>query len=108
MVDLQTEESFNTLGVELVSIAADPVFAWESETADDDISWPLVSDEDTQVSSQYGVMQWAHGGEPGHTFVLVGRDGTVAWIRDYGATENGGLMYVSPDELIPELQKALP
>jgi hypothetical protein len=47
-------------------------------------------------------------GEPGHTFVLVGKDGTVRWIRDYGAPENGGFMYVAVNALLlPELRRHL-
>ena len=46
-------------------------------------------------------------GEPGHTFVLVGADGRVLWVRDYGAPENGGLMYVLPDQLLEELRPQL-
>ena len=46
-------------------------------------------------------MQWAAAtGEPGHTFVLVDRDGTIAWVKDYGAVESGGIMYVVPDEIV--------
>jgi len=53
-------------------------------------------------------MQWAVGsGEPGHTFVLVDEAGAIAWIRDYGAPENGGLMYVPVEELTQHIQAAL-
>jgi hypothetical protein len=49
-------------------------------------------------------MQWAMpSGEPGHTFVLVGKDGKVKWIWDYGAPDNGGRMYVPPNEFVPEI-----
>jgi hypothetical protein len=46
-------------------------------------------------------------GEPGHTFVLVGIDGEIAWIRDYGAPQNGELMYVPVDQLVQEIGLAL-
>jgi len=53
-------------------------------------------------------MEWQMAsGEPGHTFVLVDRRGRIAWIRDYGAPQNGGMMYVAPDQLVPEIQKHL-
>ena len=61
-----------------------------------------------EVSRAYDVLQWAVAtGEPGHTFVLVDRDGTVIWIEDYGAQENGGRMYVPPDELTDQIKQAL-
>jgi hypothetical protein len=53
-------------------------------------------------------MQWGMPtGEPGHTFVLVDAQGTVVWVRDYGAPEHGGTMYVSPSELDPLIQQQL-
>jgi hypothetical protein len=38
---------------------------------------------------------------------LIDESGTVAWVRDYGAPENGGLMYVVPDAFVQELQEHL-
>jgi alkyl hydroperoxide reductase subunit AhpC len=67
-----------------------------------DIQTPMLSDEDAEVTSAYGI-PLAHGGEPGHTFVLVGKDGLVKWVKDYAAPENGGLMYVEVDELRREV-----
>ena len=69
---------------------------------------PLLSDSDHMVSQAYDVLQWAVGtGEPGHTFVLVDRDGIVAWVRDYGAPENGGVMYVPVGELLQQISDRL-
>ena len=107
MVDLQRDEAFKALNVELLSIATDPVSAWGDSAKDDDITWPLLSDEGAAVSNDYDVMQWQMGGEPGHTFVLIGRDGKVLWVRDYGAPDNGGLMYVEPKDLVPAVEKEL-
>ncbi len=45
--------------------------------------------------------------EPGHTFVLIDEAGKLAWIKDYGAPEHGGLMYVPPDELATEIDPVL-
>ena len=49
-------------------------------------------------------MQWAVGGEPGHTFVLVDESGVVAWRQDYGAMEYGGFMYVLPHEVLRQVR----
>jgi hypothetical protein len=52
-------------------------------------------------------MQWAVGSEPGHTFVLVDESGEVAWLQDYGALENGGIMYVLPREVTRQVKDHL-
>lgn len=65
-------------------------------------------DADHEVSEAFGVLKWAVGsGEPGHTFVLVGADGTVLWVQDYGAPENGGRMYVPVEELVQNIGERL-
>jgi peroxiredoxin len=107
VVDLQTDQAFKDLDVELLSIATDSVNAWQTEARKNDIELPLLSDEGAKVSDEYGVMQWDMMGEPGHTFVLVGRDGEVMWVRDYGASEHGGLMYVDPEDLVPQIEDKL-
>jgi peroxiredoxin len=98
------------LGIELLSIAPDPPDAWRDAAADYGVppGTPLLSDEGNKVASAYDVMRWqAATGEPGHTFILVDRDGRILWIKDYGAPENGGVMYVAPDELVPILSREL-
>jgi alkyl hydroperoxide reductase subunit AhpC len=72
------------------------------------IAIPMLTDPDHRVSETYGVLEWAvASGEPGHTFVLVGVDGRIAWIQDYGAPQNRGVMYVDPEEIAAELEQAL-
>jgi peroxiredoxin len=107
-VDLEDSPDFRSLNVALVSIAIDPVSDLSQAVSEFGISTPLLSDEGRTVSESYGVLQWAMpNGEPGHTFVLVGKDGKVKWIRDYGAPENGGLMWVSVDVLYQEIAARL-
>jgi peroxiredoxin len=113
-VDLQESEEFERLSVELVSVAADHPDSWRDVAAEYGIETPLVSDPENRVADRYGVMRWrvpqiadVDSAEPGHTFVLVDEQGRIAWIRDYGAPENGGLMYVAPDDLIPPIDRAL-
>jgi peroxiredoxin len=105
VVDLQKSREFKALGVELLSISPDPIDVWESEAEKYGIALPVLSDPRNEVADIYGVMRWAVGAEPGHTFVLVDETGKVAWLRDYGAPENGGLMYVEPSELVAEIEK---
>ena len=106
-MDLQNDHRFQELDVALLSIAIDPLERQASDAARLGIQVPMLSDGDRTVSKAYGVMRWAMGGEPGHTFVLVGADGRVRWLRDYGAPENGGLMYVPVEQLYSEIQQRL-
>jgi peroxiredoxin len=102
VVDLQNSEDFRDLDVELLSIAPDDPEAWAAAAAEFGVpgGTPLLSDPGNEVAAAYDVMRWqAATGEPGHTFVLVGRDGRIVWVKDYGALENGGIMYVVPDEI---------
>lgn len=92
------------MNIELVSIAIDPVPQLAEDAERLGITTPFLSDEDSRMSGDYGVLQWAMAsGEPGHTFVLIDEQGVVRWVRDYGAPENGGLMYVEVQELNAEL-----
>lgn len=109
VVDLQEDEAFQDLGVELVSMSPDPIDAWREEGREigiRDFDTVLI-DPGNKVATLYGVMQWAVGSEPGHTFVLVDEAGGVAWLQDYGALENGGVMYVLPHEIVREVSEHL-
>src|SRR5687767_12162713 len=108
VVDLQKSQAFQDLGVELLSLSPDSRQDWQEGAADFGIRTPVLSDEGNRVAGMYGVMRWQMpSGEPGHTFVLVDERGVIQWIRDYGAPENGGLMYVQPAELVREVSKKL-
>lgn len=110
VVDLQESKEFEALDVQLLSIAPDPPAAWREAAAEFGVppGAPLLSDEGNRVASEYGVMRWqAATGEPGHTFILVDEDGRVSWVKDYGAPEHGGVMYVAPQELLERLRPEL-
>ena len=109
VVDLQKNRDFQSLGVELLSIARDPVDAWREEGRELGIRNfdTVLTDTENKVATSYGVMRWAVGGEPGHTFVLVDESGEIAWLQDYGAMENGGVMYVLPHEIIRQVSDTL-
>jgi alkyl hydroperoxide reductase subunit AhpC len=110
VVDLQKSEDFQALGVELVSMAPDTVESWRDDGEEFGIQdyRAVLSNVENEVASQYDVMNWAAAtGEPGHTFILIDESGNVSWIRDYGALENGGIMYIVPDELVEELRPHL-
>lgn len=108
IVDLEGSPEFQSLDVALVGIAIDAVADLSLAAGEYRVTTPLLSDEQSEVSSSYGVLRWAMpNGEPGHTFVLVGEEREVLWVKDYGAPENGGLMYVAVDELYREIASVL-
>jgi peroxiredoxin len=105
IVDLHSDPAFQQLDVALVSIAFDSPAELGTGIQQYGIQdVPMLSDTTHEVSEEYGVLEWTvTTGEPGHTFVLVNTDGTVAWIRDYGAPQNGGVMYVQPSDLVEQI-----
>lgn len=110
IVDLENDPDFQALDVALVSIALDPPSELAAGAQEYGIqSTPLLTDADKSVSQAYDVLKWAiASGEPGHTFILVGKDGKIAWIKDYGAPDNPNrTMYVPISELTSEIKKSL-
>lgn len=107
-MDLQNDPDFQALNVAILSIAFDPADEQAAVKQEYGITAPMLVDADHAVSEAYDVLQWAVGtGEPGHTFILVDQNGQIAWIRDYGAPQNGGTMYVEPGELIQQMSDSL-
>jgi peroxiredoxin len=109
VVDLQEDKDFQGLNVELLSISPDTLEDWRDAGEDMGIEDfdGVLSDAENKVATKYTVMQWAVGSEPGHTFVLVDEAGEVAWLQDYGALENGGVMYVLPHEIVQQVRDHL-
>lgn len=108
IVDLQNDAAFQALDVALLSIALDTPAELAAGAQEYGITVPMLTDADKKVSEAYDVLQWAVAtGEPGHTFILVNQDGKVAWLRDYGAPQNDGVMYVPVDELTQQIQANL-
>jgi len=104
VVDLQNSKAFGKLGVELLALSPDSVEAWQKEGAALAVTVPMLSDAGDAVWMKYGTPGWMMPtNELGHTFVLVDADGKIAWLRDCGAPEHGGAMYVPPDQLVSQL-----
>jgi hypothetical protein len=69
----------------------------------------MAVDADSSTSESYDVLRWAiASGEPGHTFVLVDKEGKIRWIRDYGAPDLAErTMYVPLDEMVQQVRDSL-
>lgn len=110
IVDLESDLYFKNKNVALVSVALDsPAELIQAGQEAGVGSTPLLTDADGSVTRAYQVDQWAlENGEPGHTFILIDKDGKVAWIKDYGAPENPNrTMYVPVAELVKTIQENL-
>ena len=110
IVDLQNSPEFQSLGVQVISIARDSVTEMAPTAFDLGITTvPVLSDPDLKVSAEYDVLQWAiDNGEPSHTFILVDESGEIVWVKDYGAPDNPNrTMYVEVSELTRYTKEAL-
>lgn len=83
----QNQAALKTAGVDaVVSITTDPASLIGRKVADEKLATPVLSDPDMQVSRTYDANQYGMMGEmrDGHSFILVGPDGTIRWRADYG------------------------
>ena len=93
--------------VQLLSVAIDSVGALLTDANRLGINTPFLSDADRAVSRSDGLPLRDYFGEPGHIFVLVGKDGVIKWVKNYAVPGHDPVMYVSPDELNKEISKYL-
>ena len=91
---------------EIVSITTDPMSTLRQKVTDEHVTIPVFSDPDLSVSRSYNANRYGMMGTStdGHTFVLVGPDGTIRWRADYGGEPNY-TMYVPVDHLLADLNK---
>jgi peroxiredoxin Q/BCP len=85
------QAALKTAGVDAVlSITTDPANLIGQKVADEMLTTPVLSDPSMQVSHAYNANQYGMMGEmrDGHSFILVGPDGTIHWRADYGGKPN--------------------
>ncbi|WP_217549833.1 peroxiredoxin [Streptomyces sp. GbtcB6] len=90
---------------DIVSITSDPADLIARKTKDMGLATPVLSDPDLKVSKEYGANQYGMMGDSrdGHSFLLIGPDGTVRWRADYGGAPDY-TMYVPVDKLLADLK----
>lgn len=110
MVDIDKDYSaFTQMGLTVVSITTDSPSNLGTWARNNGISNMMVlSDSSTRVATDYTTMgantgSMHAGMAPGHTFILVDKDGQIIWRKDYGIST----MYVPMDQLISDVKSAL-
>ena len=90
---------------EIVSITTQPVNLLTQKAHDEGIDTPVLADTNLAVSKAYRANQYGMMGDSmdGHSFVLVGPDGTIEWRADYGGAPKY-TMYVPVNQLLTALQ----
>lgn len=102
-------EEFRALGIDkLVPITSDAVGPLQQKVDDEDLRTPILSDRDLALADSYGANQFGMMGTGmyGHSFIVVGPDGTIRWRADYGG-EPKYTMYVRPPVLLEDLREGL-
>lgn len=106
--DLETNQpALHKAGVDaVVSITSDPVGPISQKMADMKLSTPALSDPNLQVIRSYDANKYGMMGDSraGHTFILVGPDGTIQWRADYGGAPNY-TMYLPTEKMLADLTR---
>ena len=100
---------FQALGInQIVSITTDPLDALQQKVADEGLSIPVLSDPSLAVSQAYTANSYGMMGSSrdGHTFIVVGPDGSIRWRADYGGAPKY-TMYVPVPNLIADMRAGL-
>jgi peroxiredoxin len=89
----------------IVSITTDPANLIAQKTHDMGLNTPVLSDPTMAVSKSYHANDYGMMGasRDGHTFILVGPDGTIRWRADYGGAPHY-TMFVQPSQLLADLR----
>lgn len=100
---------FQALGIDqVVSITTDERDLLRRKVADEGLTTPVLSDPDLAVSKAYttnlyGMMGTSYNG---HSFIVVGPDGTIRWRADYGGAPKY-TMYLPVPNLLADLRAGL-
>ena len=100
---------FQALGIgSMVSITTDPLKDLRQRVADEGLSTPVLSDSELAVSRAYRANSYGMMGDSrdGHSFIVVGPDGRIAWRADYGGAPRY-IMDVPAGALLADLAKGL-
>lgn len=91
---------------EIVSITSDPLQQLKVKVADEKLATPTLSDPTLEVIRAYDANQYGMMGDSraGHSFILVGPDGTIQWRADYGGAPDY-TMFLPTEKMLADLAK---
>jgi peroxiredoxin len=98
----QNNAALRAAGVDaVVSITTDPANLIGQKAADEKLTTPVLSDPSMQVSRAYDANSYGMMGDmrDGHSFILVGPDGTIRWRADYGGKPDYTMFLPTPKML---------
>lgn len=101
----QNAPALKAAGVDdVVSITTDPADLIARKVADEKLSTVVLSDPDMRASHAYNANKYGMMGDmrDGHSFVLVGPDGTIRWRADYGGAPDY-TMYLPTTKMLADL-----
>lgn len=102
MAKLEADGGLAKAGVTIVPVVMNSASQVAAELQRYGIRTPYLVDPNGSVSSVYKTLGTGHHANlPGHTFILVGPDGTMTWRGDYPG------MWVDPAELTAAVQAQL-
>ena len=98
-------DRFNQVKTQIISISINTKEVWEPVLAAEKVvDIPVLVDSEREASKAYGVLNLPsqmHSDRPGHTFILVDKDGKIRWIADYPT------MRVPEEEILNSIKKSL-
>src|SRR5699024_3043206 len=91
---------------QVVSISHDPIDQIRQVAADQKLSTPWLSDPDLSVIKEYNAHKYGmmNGSAAGHSFILVGPDGTIQWRADYGGAPDY-TMFLPTKKMLADMAK---
>lgn len=102
-------DQFTALGIDrIASVTTDPVDLLRQARVGEVFTSPVLSDPDRQVSEAWGTLDYGMmgGSHNGHSFIVVGPDGTIRWRADYGGAPDY-TMYLPVSALLADLEEGL-
>lgn len=109
----KTLDEFEKMNVAILHVTFDPVDKLKEAQSRYNIKSPILSYDSAKTEVDYDLTRFSMGmgRRAGHTFILVGPDGTIKWRKDYwpgrGHMVAGGTMFVESKEILEQVKTAL-